>query len=254
MGFFSNMAGLVVSAVSSVGDFLSGGSSSGSYSSSHSSNTQTIYEPDKVRVAELENQKAEILIDGQKDIIEMNARMQAAIIEAEARGFEYKAKVLKSLVQDMNIMAQQRLKLLEEGHFEVVKQIEGLYLGFQQEIDSDKHIFISERMPQLLNILAQYEKGSDGHEMYRDLINQHALSGLDSFNNKTKGFMQRQHQLIESSITCKEKTLEKALQLDTHGMQLLEQQIEHKGTSHLNAPETQKSLPSANTQQLPDNL
>ena len=250
MGLFSDLSSFVVSAVSGVSEFFSsnsggGGSSSGSHSSSHSSNTQTIYEPDKVRVAELENQHAEILIEGQKDIIEMNARMQVAIIEAEALGLEHKAKVLKSLVSEMNIMAQQRLKLLEEGHFEVVKNLEVFYSEFKREIQNDNHTFHLEILPPVLNTLNQYSEGTTAHKMYANSIEQLIHSNAITVTDSLKGLAQRQQLLIESSIVCKEKTLENAMQLDTNGMQLLEKQIEHKETLHLNAPEKVKSLPSS---------
>jgi hypothetical protein len=71
--------------------------------------------------------------------------------------------------------------------------------------------------------------------------------------DKFKGLAQRQHTLITASTDTKKLVLEQSGQLVADRMKFLENQIEHKETLHLNAPETQKSLPSANTQQLPDN-
>jgi hypothetical protein len=76
--------------------------------------------------------------------------MQAAVIEANARGFEHSANVLKSLIHDMNLMAQQRLTLLENGHFEIVKNIEPLYRDFEREVQNDNHAFQVEKLPAMI--------------------------------------------------------------------------------------------------------
>jgi len=246
--------GGIVNAISSIFSFS--GSSSNSRSENHhsSSTTQTVYEPDKVRVAELENQRSEMLVEAQKDIIELNARMQAAVIEANVRGFEYSANILKSLMADMNILAQQRLQLLENGHFEIVKQIECLYLDLEREIKKDNESFQLEKLPQMFEVLSRFEVESTPYKMYSGSIDQQIQLNISFVAEKFKGLTQRQHTLIESSIDAKKLVLEQSGQLVADRMKFLEKQIENKEALHLNAPEKHKSLPSANTQQLPDNL
>lgn len=244
--------GGVFNTISSIFSF--GSNSSRSENHSSSSTTQTIYEPDKVRVAELENQRSEMLVEAQKDIIELNARMQAAVIEANVRGFEYSANILKSLMTDMNIIAQQRLQLLENGHFEIVKQIECLYLDLEREIKKDNEAFQLEKLPQMFDVLSKFPEDSAAHKMYLGSIDQQIQLNISFVADKFKGLTQRQHTLISASTDTKKLVLEQSGQLVADRMKFLEQQIEHKGTSHLNAPEKHKSLPSANTQQLPNNL
>ena len=53
MGFLSGLGSLVSSGLKAIGNIFGGGGSSITHSST--SSTQTIYEPDKVKVAELEN-------------------------------------------------------------------------------------------------------------------------------------------------------------------------------------------------------
>jgi hypothetical protein len=226
--------------------FSNNGSSRSSSENYHSSSTtQTIYEPDKVRVAELENQRSEMLVEAQKDIIELNARMQAAVIEANVRGFEYSANVLKSLMTDMNIIAQQRLQLLENGHFEIVKQIECLYLDLEREITKDNDAFQMEKLPQMFEVLSRFLVDSVPYKMYADSIEQQKQLNLTFVAEKFKGLRQRQHTLIESSVEAKKLVLEQSGQLVADRMKFLEKQIEHKETLHLNAPEKVKSLPSS---------
>ena len=68
MGIFSGLVSLAGSAISAVGSIFGGGGSSLSHNSSSTSNTQTMYEPDKVKVAELENNRMDKAIVAQKDI------------------------------------------------------------------------------------------------------------------------------------------------------------------------------------------
>lgn len=226
--------------------FSNNGSSRSSSENYHSSSTtQTVYEPDKVRVAELENQRSEMLVEAQKDIIELNARMQAAVIEANVRGFEYSANVLKSLMNDMNIIAQQRLQLLENGHFEIVKQIECLYLDLEREIKKDNEAFQLEKLPQMFEVLNKFPEDSAAHKMYSGSIDQQIQLNISFVADKFKGLTQRQHTLIAASTDTKKLVLEQSGQLVADRMKFLEKQIEHKETLHLNAPEKVKSLPSS---------
>jgi hypothetical protein len=238
MSFF----GGIFNTISSIFSF--GSNSSRSENHSSSSTTQTVYEPDKVRVAELENQRSEMLVEAQKDIIELNARMQAAVIEANVRGFEYSANILKSLMTDMNILAQQRLQLLENGHFEIVKQIECLYLDLEREITKDNDTFLFEKLPKMFEVLSRFEVESAPYKMYTDSIEQQKQLNLTFVAEKFKGLRQRQQTLIESSVDAKKLVLEQSGQLVAERMKFLEKQIEHKSISALNAPETVKSLPS----------
>ena len=236
------MFGWVETICSTVGSFFASNTSSSSNSSHSSSNSQTIYEPDKVRVAELENQGRLDLIEGQKDLIELNARMQAAVIEANVRGFEYSANILKSLMADMNNMAQQRLMLIEQGHFEIVKNIEGLYREYEREIQKDNHDFQLEKLPQMFDSLNKFPENSAHHKMYMGSIDQQIQLNFAFVADKIKALSQRQQMLIESSVECKKMVLEQSAQLVQDRLKFLEKQMEDGAVLALKPPETLKAL------------
>lgn len=111
MGFFSTIGKFI-------GSFLGGGNSS---SSRNTENTS--YEPDKVRVAEIERDKALQLADreneriglmkeAQMELTEFNARMEAAVIEAKARGFHAVQQSLMTMAKELNILAEERMILI----------------------------------------------------------------------------------------------------------------------------------------------
>lgn len=235
MGLFSGFVNIVTG-------FFSSNKSESSSTYHSSSTTQTIYEPDRVRAAELELQRSELLIEGQKDIIELNARMQAAVIEAEARGFEHSANVLKSLTHDMNLMAQQRLTLLENGHFEIVKNIESFYHEFERELQKDNHNFQLEKLPAMFDILNKFPENSTAHKMYSNSIDKQIDLNINFVADKLKGLTQRQQLLIESSVASKQLVLEHSSQIVSDRMKFLEKQLEHRKTLALNAPEHLKAI------------
>ena len=93
MGLFDFVSSAASAVGSFVGGLFGGGSSSdgggrdrggsGSYSSSSESyhtSKVTNYDPDKVRVAELENERVGLVKDAQLELLEFNAKMEAAMI------------------------------------------------------------------------------------------------------------------------------------------------------------------------------
>jgi hypothetical protein len=234
MGFWSSVG-------SFVSGIFSGGSSSSSGNSGHSSSSsnsiQTIYEPDKVRMAELENDKIGLMAEAQKEIIQMNAQMQGAIIEAETRSFEHSAKVLKSLMSDINILAQQRLTLLENGNLEIVKNIETLYSGFEKEVQKDNMNFQLKQLPQMFEVLSNFPDGSSSHTLYKDSIDKQINLNMEFVSEKIKNLLKRQQMLIESSNDAKKMVCEESAKLVQDRMIFLEQQLEsRKELALLNNP------------------
>jgi hypothetical protein len=226
MGFWSTVTSVV-------GSWFSSNTSSST--SSYSSSTETIYEPDKVKVAELEKERAEIenervtlMADAQKEIIELNARMQGAIIEAEAKSFEHSAQVLKDLMQNMNIIAQQRLELLENGQFEVVKKIETLYLEFEKEIQKDNDNFQLEKLPKMFEILEKFPTESSSHKLYTDSIDKQINLNIDFVSRKLSDLSNRQKLLIESASETKKIVLEHSYKVVEDRMKFIENQLESR--------------------------
>ena len=95
MGFLSG----IWEGIKSIGKTIFGDhSSSTTTTNTHTSSVQTIYEPDKVKVAELENARMERAVEAQKELIQMNAEMQMMIIEAQKKGFEESVNLLKEMM------------------------------------------------------------------------------------------------------------------------------------------------------------
>lgn len=199
-----------------------------SSSKSSVSTTNTVYEPDKVKVAELENARIDKAIEAQKEIIEMNQEMQLLIMEAHQKGFEHSTKILKEMMQSLNQIAQERLILIENGHFEVVEKIEHLYMNLEQEIRKDNDSFNMEQLPKMLEMLAKFEVGSASAKLYEKSVDKQIELNGTFFIQKLGALHDRQKLMVASAIKSKEQVLEQSSQIVLDRMKFLDKQLEHQ--------------------------
>jgi hypothetical protein len=228
MGIFSGLASLAGSAISAVGSIFGGGGSSLSHNSSSTSNTQTMYEPDKVKVAELENNRMDKAIVAQKEIMKMNSEMQLMIMEAHQKGFEKSTIILKDMMKSLNLIAQERLSLIENGHFEIVEKIEKLYIGLEQEIKDDNDGFNMEQLPKMLEMLSKFEADSPSAKLYEKSIDKQIELNGTFFTQKLGALHERQKLMVVSAIKSKEQVLEQSSQIVLDRMKFLDKQLEYQ--------------------------
>lgn len=229
------------SAWNTVTDFLSGGSSGssgrdygGSYSSS-SSSTVTNYDPDKVEVAKLENERVELVKEAQLELIEFNAKMEAAMIEARCRGFQAMQIAMLGMLKEVNILAEERLVLLESGNREQVQKVEAIYAGLAKDIENDNFMF--EKVPQLLDMANKFPEDSASHKMFMKGVDQEMATHFVFKAEQLKKLNERRQTVLDSVVESKKqmqahidlvviKRIEQIEQVMQHNAQL-----EFKGTT-----------------------
>jgi len=225
MGFFGSLWDGAKSIVKTVfGDH----SSSEVTTNTNSSTSNTVYEPDRVKVAELENERMDKAIEAQKEIMQMNQEMQLYIMEAHQKGFEHSTQVLKDMMRSLNQIAQERLILIENGHFEVVEKIENLYLGLEKEIRDDNDSFNMSQLPQMLEMLSKFEVGSPQAKLYEKSIDKQIELNGTFFTQKLGALHERQKLMVASAIKSKEQVLEQSSQIVLDRMKFLDKQLEHQ--------------------------
>ena len=144
-------------------------------------NTTYNYEPDKVKIAEIEanaqirlaeldKDRVELIKNSQIELLEFNANCEIAIEEAKARSLSSMAQSITNLQTQLNEVIAKRLAIIEKGSISIVKEIEGFYKELENQIDEDNYKYSLERMPKLLEILEQYEEGSTAHKLYAKRI------------------------------------------------------------------------------------
>lgn len=218
MGWFGN----VVSAI-----FGGGGSSR------DSSSTTTTYEPDKVRIAEIEasskikleemkQERIKLYAETQLELSEFNAKMEAAVIESRVRGDQILQQSMVELMREANVLAEQRLKLIETAGMDAIRQIDGYYDQLKNDLGNHDFENTKLRIPQLLDILKNFEAGTPEHELYFDEIKQYKIRHNEYIMGQMKSLHNRQSQVLASCLTGKE-------QINSHINLLVEKRMEQIG-------------------------
>lgn len=204
-----------------------GGGSSGSdgsggrdYSSSDSYHNSkvTTYDPDKVRVAELENERVGLVQEAQLELMEFNAKMEAAMIEARCRGFHAMQQAMMSMLKEVNTLAEERLVLLENGSREQVQQVEALYKDLEKDIQNDDFMLV--KLPQLLGLASQFPEGSTSHGIFSDGIRQEMTVHMNFKTEQLKGLRERCKVVVDSVVASKER-------MQAHIDNVIVKRIEH---------------------------
>lgn len=243
---------------SSIKSFFGFGSSSSRSSSSYNYN----YEPDKVKIAEIErdtklkladkeNERIELMRDAQIELFKAQAISQAAIEKARAEGAIAIANQLVIMQEKMLDVAKKRIAIIEEGSLPTVREIENFYNEVGEKISADAEEYNTKKLPQLLKILSQYEKGSPEHEIFFAQINEDRARQGRFIERQMDRVSERQNLVLQSFLSTKEKIIEQTGQITQNIAEgFLKQQVEGllpQASASLPAlpPSEIKQLPSA---------
>lgn len=160
------------------------------------------YDPDKVKVAELENKRIELMKDAQLEIIEFNARMEACLLEAKSKGFVVMQQAMMGMLKEVNMLAEQRLALLEKGSLDNIKQVEAMYHDLAQDIQNDD--FLQQKLPELLNLVGQFPEDSAQHKLFMNGVEREIATHFDFKSSQLKLLNERCQTVVNSVIQSKE--------------------------------------------------
>jgi hypothetical protein len=188
---------------------MGGSSSSSSYSET------VVREPDKVRVAEIEAQKAVAVekLKGENivlqkramiEMIETNARMEELMIVAKVKGFKDITDKLMEMTKELNYLGEQRIKILETAGLDTIKQIDEHYLDFKRQINKDSDNFMLGSVPKLLGELEKFDENSSTYKLYHNQINNYTNSFIEGQTKQIEQLREQQSKMIDSNIALKE--------------------------------------------------
>lgn len=248
MGFWSTVGSIASKAV----DFFTGSSNSSSSGggSSSSSSTRNVYEPDRVKAAEIDQQTQLQLADKETERIELmkaarlelmqeEAELQMAMEKARRAGFEQMAGSLIKLQETLTNIADKRLQIIEQGSLEVIQQTEAFYQQMQADLTANSEEFAATKLPQLLNTLQQYEVGSVAHNLFTKQVEALITNQNNLLTQQMASLATRQQTVIDGIIASKNHIM-------THTDQLTAQLVQQAAaqanltvttTNQLQAPE-----------------
>lgn len=225
MGFRDFVGGLVSSAANAVDSLFTGSSSGsdgrdrdyGSFTSS-SNSTVTNYDPDKVEVAKLENERVDLVKNAQLELMEVNARLEAVMIEARCKGFQAMQGSMMQMLKEVNHLAEERLVLLENGSQEQIQKVETMYADLSKDMENDDFMF--SKVPQMLEIANKFPEESDSRKLYMSGIDREMAKHFDFKIEQLKRLNERCHVVVASVVESKK-------QMQTHIDTVISKRIEH---------------------------
>lgn len=203
---------------------LFGGKSSSDGGNRSASNTNYNYEPDmvkvaeieaqtKVRLANMENERIRLSTDAQLEVMEQEYRFKVGLEEAKALGFNNIATTIVGIQEKLNEIAQKKIEIIEKGSLQIVGEIEGFYLELKEKIEEDNHRYSEEKLPRLIEILEKYDEASPSYKLYFKRIEDDMNSQLKSYETQIEGIANRQNKIIGSFLTSKEKMIEQTSEI-----------------------------------------
>lgn len=200
-----------------------GGSSGGSRSTS-----STTYEPDKVKIAEIErdtklklanmeNERIELMKQARLDILEYETQSNIALEKARAQGLAVMAQTIINMQDKLNEIAEKRLLIIEKGSLQVVREIEAFYDELGTKLQEDNDRYNTEKLPGLLSILERYEEGTPSYKLYYKRIEEDQARQSQYYTRQFDAILERQSQVINGFLSSKDKIIEQTGQI-TAGM------------------------------------
>ncbi|MBR6013457.1 MAG: hypothetical protein IK062_06710 [Selenomonadaceae bacterium] len=167
----------------------------------------------KLKIADKEIEKINLIRDAQKELIEVQTECQIAIEKARAEGMTKMVEQMGILQEKMLDVAQKRIAIIEEGSLPIIREIENFYNEVGEKIQSASDDYNTKKLPQLLQILRQYEKDSPEHEIYFAQIQDDRARNNQFVIDQLQKVGERQNLVLQSFLSAKEKIIENTGQI-----------------------------------------
>lgn len=218
-----------------IGNIFGRKSSGGSRTNSNT-NTTYNYEPDKVKVAQIEQEtkirlaemdkdKVELIKNSQIELLQFNAECQIAINEAKVRGLNNMAQTIVNLQTQLNEITAKRIEIIEKGSLIVIKEIEAFYDELIQKIKQDNEDYTTKRLPKLAETLNQYEEGSNIYKLFERKITEDITLQIDHCRRQLESIDGRQNKIIDSFLTNKKIMIEQSQEISQGLLESVKNQI-----------------------------
>lgn len=191
-----------------------GGSSGGSRSTS-----STVYEPDKVRIAEIEQntkirlatmerERLELMNKAKLEFLQAQHDCDEALVQARVKGIAATAEIIIRMQAKLTEVAKTRMAIIEKGSMPIVYDIEKFYEELGDKVQADNDEYNLNKLPALLAVLERYEEGSPAHKLYQKRIEDDMALQAEYYMKQLENIAARQQQVIDGFIKSKNTIVE----------------------------------------------
>ncbi|PSW22769.1 hypothetical protein C9I94_18475 [Photobacterium swingsii] len=199
-------------AIDAVSNFFDDSSDSSSLSSSSHRN----YDPDKVKIAEIdketqlqlagkEQERIILMKEAKLEILREEAKFQEVLNATKINGLNQMSEIITSMQERFNDVAEKRLKIIEQGSMDTIREVERFYCELQKSIEQRDIEFTENKLPKLLEQLNKYDEDSPSHKLYFKKIDS-LIANQTSYSERALADLSvRQDKIITSSLATKER-------------------------------------------------
>ena len=130
-----------------------------------------------------------------------------------------------AMLDKLNEIAEKRLQIIEKGSLQVIKDIETFYDDLSTKIQEDNDRYNTEKLPELLSIIEQYEEGTPGHKLYMKRIEEDMALKARHYIMQLEAVSKRQTQIIDGFLTSKERIIEQTGQITAGMLEMVQKQM-----------------------------
>ncbi len=178
--------------------------------------TTTTYEPDKVRVAEI-NAQTQAMVEkvrfednrlkekAQKELVSHMIEQEKILMQAKIEGFEYLSESIKKLGNNIALLRIEQKQSLDTNQDESVQKINKYYVEFEKTLEDKNSDFELNHLPKLVKQLETYKEGSVGYKTYESLIGKRMVSHCENIDKEIDFFRKQNEKRTDSNIKIREQ-------------------------------------------------
>lgn len=224
--------------------------------SSKNTSERTVYEPDKVQVAEIEaktkirlatmeRERAELMHKALLDYVQAQRESQEALIAAKVKGFAATAEVIVRMQDKLSEIAEKRMNVIESASLANINAIETAYREIEGQIESDNDEYTRKKLPEMLAILEQYDESSPAHKLYFKRIDNDISIQMEHYRTQLSNLALRQQKVIDSNLQAKEQILRQTGEVTQSLLGMVQQELLKLGAGNVQEiKEMQQLLPA----------
>ena len=158
--------------------------------------------------------------DAQLDILQFQKESQLELERARSQGYAFQAQIIVTLQEKMNRIAQARLEIIEKCSLPIIRDMDKMYEELGRQINADRDAYNTNRLPEMLALLQQYEEGSPVYRLYEKQIEKDMELQAHHVEQQLTNLAERQQKTLDSFLDSRKHVLESS---DTMTAGMLEQ-------------------------------
>ena len=162
----------------------------------------------RLRLIDKDEERIGLMRNAQLDIIQAQTMSQIAIDRARFEGMAALAEKLIAFQEKIVDLSNKRLLIISTGNMTLVREVESTYKEIGDAIEARRDEYNRKKLPELLNLLAQYEKGSPAYEIYFQQINTDRELEREFLRMQMAALLERQQTVVNNLGMSAQKIIE----------------------------------------------